>query len=531
MQNNNSLDAYKRLIEVSSSINLYESVEKNNFFAAEIWECDDCSLTQYPIWQTNASSISEIKKTVFLKNFLKKFSSVFIFNDWLIVGVSFPIYSYKIINDQVFQKKTYTLIFYKKALDFKIFNNHITFFQVFTIIIILIFIFTTFIVVPPISFLKLKIEKNTAKNIESKTLENIKNMIEHELINQENILKYPFDLKSSINAAIHHNNVAQIILRKVRIENINPIEVLEEVWKNIGNTSIVLTGFININYKLKFDRSTLYIAFNTILKNAVHESINTTHIHVKISQNLYQKLKNIVIIEISNNGHIIPKIIRNKIFSGFSNKRDGHGIGLKNLKQILKKTGSNLKLNKNDKTCFSFAVKTADEVFKISQEFTFINSEKDCIIETPISLLDNHKPLVVIIEDNELIWNGWKTKMHDANILFFRNPDEFFFYLDEEKIHERTILSSIKAIICDFDFGNGINFINSNLIGGIENEEDNFNGYFILCTGFNEKIKKEIPNWMLNKIDLFFQKRPLEFQEIKAMIKKSKSTKNYQSNF
>jgi hypothetical protein len=70
----------------------------------------------------------------------------------------------------------------KKALDFKIFNNHITFFQVFTIIIILIFIFTTFIVVPPISFLKLKIEKNTAKNIESKTLENIKNMIEHAIL-------------------------------------------------------------------------------------------------------------------------------------------------------------------------------------------------------------------------------------------------------------------------------------------------------------------------------------------------------------
>ncbi len=83
-------------------------------------------------------------------------------------------------------------------------------------------------------------------------------------------------------------------------------------------------------------------------------------------------------------------------------------------------------------------------------------------------------------------------------------------------------LSNINALISDFDFGNGINFINSNLIGGIDNEEEKFYGKIILCTGFNEKIQKEIPKWMKDKIDLFFQKRPISYNEILKMIKSKK---------
>ena len=273
MQNNYSLEAYRRLIEVSSSIYVYERVEKNNFFAAEIWDCVQCKDNKFPIWQTNASSISEIKNVILLEGILKKVNSIFIYNNSLIIGVSFPIYSYKIANEKVFQQKKYTLKFYKKALDYKIFKDGTTFIEVFTILNILVFLSLIFFIMIPISILKTKVAKNTAKKIESKTLENIKNMIEHELVNQENILKYPYDLKSSIHAALHHNNVAQIILRKIRIESINPLDVLEEVWKNIGNTHIKLSCYINIGHKIKFDRSTLFLAFNTIIKNAVHENV------------------------------------------------------------------------------------------------------------------------------------------------------------------------------------------------------------------------------------------------------------------
>jgi hypothetical protein len=332
MQNNYSLEAYRRLIEVSTSIYVYERVEKNNFFAAEIWDCVQCKDNKFPIWQTNASSISEIKNVILLEGILKKVNSIFIYNNSLIIGVSFPIYSYKIANEKVFQQKKYTLKFYKKALDYKLFKDGTTFIEVFTILNIFVFMSLIFFIMIPISILKTKVAKNTAKKIESKSLENIKNMIEHELVNQENILKYPYDLKSSIHAALHHNNVAQIILRKIRIESINPIDVLEEVWKNIGNTKIKLSCYINVNYKLKFDRSTLFLAFNTILKNAVHESVLTSNIEVKITQNWFYKLKKIILIEISNDGIKIPKEIKSKILNGFTNKPDGHGIGLKKFK-------------------------------------------------------------------------------------------------------------------------------------------------------------------------------------------------------
>lgn len=521
MQNNYSLEAYRRLIEVSSSIYVYERVEKNNFFAAEIWDCVQCKDSKFPIWQTNASSISEIKNIILLESILKKINSIFIYNDSLIIGVSFPIYSYKISNEKVFQQKKYTLKFYKKALDYKIFKDGTTFFEVFTILNLLVFMILIFFILIPISILKTKVAKNTAKKIESKTLENIKNMIEHELVNQENILKYPFDLKSAIHAAIHHNNVAQIILRKIRIESINPIEVLDEVWKNIGITKIKLSYFIHVNNKIIFDRSTLFIAFNTIIKNAVHETVSASKIEVYITQNWYYKVKNLILIEISNDGIPIAKEIRSKILKGFTNKIDGHGIGLKNLKEILKKNGSNLSLLNQSKTCFSFVVRASEEKSELIQKCILENNlkiENEKTNKKSPVIIDSKKPLVVIIEDNELIWHGWEVKMVDASILFFRTPDEFFCHIDEEKMNGNNYLSNISAIVSDFDFGNGVNFINSNLIGGIENEEEKFNGKIILCSGFNEKIQKEIPKNMKDKIDLFFQKRPISYNEILNMI-------------
>lgn len=524
MQNNYSLEAYRRLIEVSSSIYIYEKVEKDNFFAAEIWDCVKCEGNRFPIWQTNASSIAETKNknSILFDNLFKKMDSIFIYNDWLIIGISFPIFSYKISNEKVFQQKKYTLKFYKKALDYKLFKDRTSFFEVFSILNALVFMSLLFIIIIPLSILKRKVALNTARKIESSTLENIKNMIEHELVNQENILKFSSDLKASMSAALHHNNVAQIILRKVRIENINPVEVLDEVWKNIGNTNIKLSCNINIKNKARFDRSKLFIAFNTILKNAVHESVAAKNIEVNITQNWFYQIKKLIQIEISNDGKPIPRKIRGKILAGFTNKKDGHGIALKNLKEILKKNGSSLKLLSQVKTCFSFEIKTSEEVLHICKKIILQNDviEEVCKHKQEDT---SEKPFIIIIEDNELIWHGWEIKMLDANILFFRNPDEFFCHIDEERMNGNYFLSKITAIISDFDFGNGVNFINSNLIGGIENEEEEFTGKIILCTGFNEKIQKSIPDHMKIKIDLFFQKRPMSFSEIIEMMKTKKS--------
>lgn len=519
MQNNYSLEAYQRLIEVSSSIYIYEKVEKGNFFAAEIWDCENCESNRFPIWQTNASSIAENAKnnSANINNFLKKISSIFVYNDWLIIKISFPIYSYKIVHDKVFKQKKYTLKFYKKAIDYKIFKDRTSFFEVFTILNVLVFALLFFIIIIPINILKRKVAINTARKIESSTLENIKNMIEHELVNQENVLKFPVNLNDSIAAALHHNNVAQVILRKVRIENVNPLEVLDEAWKNIGNTKIKLVCNIDIISKAKFDRSKLFIAFNTILKNAVHDSVNAQNIEVNITQNWFNKVKKVIAIEITNDGKPIPRPIRKKIFSGFSNKSDGHGIALKNLREILLKNGSFLKLLAKNKTSFYFLLKASDEKLYIHKSITLKNEISEEVLR--VKAIDNEeKPLVIIIEDNEFIWNGWQQKMKDAFILFFRNPDEFFCHIDEERIHGNHFLSKISAIISDFDFGNGVNFINSNLIGGIENEDEEYKGKIILCTGFNERIQRGIPHHMKDKIDLFFQKRPMSYLEIIEML-------------
>lgn len=227
-------------------------------------------------------------------------------------------------------------------------------------------------------------------------------------------------------------------------------------------------------------------------------------IHVNFNQNLFLNFKNLILIEISNDGQSISKSIKKKIFNGYTNKKDGHGIGLKNLKEILRKNRSNLKIYSQDETCFSFKVKASEE--KLILQDSLILNGNNSEEKANTNLITGKKPIVVIIEDNQFIWHGWKIKMTDANVLFFKTPDEFFCHIDEERMNGNKFLSTISAIISDFDFGNGINFINANLIGGIENEDEDFNGLIILCTGFNEEIQNKIPPWMKEKISLFFKK-------------------------
>ena len=129
-------------------------------------------------------------------------------------------------------------------------------------------------------------------------------------------------------------------------------------------------------------------------------------------------------------------------------------------------------------------------------------------------------PYVVIIEDEKLIWDAWKVNMTDANILFFENPDEFFFHCDIETCKERKFISKINMIICDFDFGNNVNLANVDFFESLEKENEKFNGYFVLCTGFNESIIEKIPIKLNEKIDYIYQKRPISYNEILKRVKK-----------
>ncbi len=517
MQNNYSLEAYKRLVEVASSINVYERVEKSKYFAAEIWECEPCVAGDFPLWHTNTSSLYENVKYIFDYDFRKKYPSMLIYNDYLIISVNFPIYSYKINADKVSKNKKYTLKFYKKILDYDFIKHDSTFIEAFFILNFYVYLILLAILPIPIFLFKRKIEQNTARDLASQTLENVKNMIEHELINQENILKYPSDFDTTLQAVLHHNKVAQITLKSILIESLNPLDILQDVWNGIGNSKIKLTCSISIRNKLRFDKTTLYLIYNTILKNATHDSLGTKKIHVDIKQCSSFRTHKRIVFKISNDGIPIEKINREKIFQGYSNKKEGHGIGLKNLKEILKKSGSDLILSKQEKTCFIFELNVSDEKFNLIKSMTI-----PCLFEkeqpVPNPLTSENLPWVVVLEDNEMIWRGWKKRMTDAKIFLFKTPDEFFYFLDEEKINERPFLSKVKAIVSDFDFGNGVNFINSNLIGGLENEEEEFSGKLILCTGFNEKIQENIPVYMREKIDLFFQKKHISYFELQTMI-------------
>lgn len=164
---------------------------------------------------------------------------------------------------------------------------------------------------------------------------------------------------------LHHNKVAQTALKNIHLESIDPLEVLKNVWRRIKmicyDSNVELFCNLNIRNKIKFDRSILFLAFNTILSNAVHSSVSCNKIRVKIEQKKSWFFSDFTVIEIENDGNKISTEMRQKIFSGVTSKTDGQGMGLKALKDILEKSGSYLKLHNKKMTCFSFKMPISEE--------------------------------------------------------------------------------------------------------------------------------------------------------------------------
>ena len=329
------------------------------------------------------------------------------------------------------------------------------------------------------------------------------------------------NIEEKISKSLYHNNEAQTLLKNVHHEDIDVIQFLDNLIEDIYcPESIIIICNIDSKNNLLFSKSLLSFAFSTIIYNAIHPSVKANNIYININQ---KKIKNEVIIDISNDGEEILPEIRKNIFSGITTKKDGHGLGLKNLKNLLREAGSSLNLLKIRQTTFSFNTKISPSKNLVNQSFNLKKKNHRTDKNKLLNFVSREDlPLVVIIEDEELIWDAWKANMLDANIIFFKGPDEFFFHCDIERYNKRFFISKISMIICDYDFGNNVNLSNSGFFSGLEKEEEKFNGNFVLCTGFNESIIKNIPEIILKKIDFFFQKRPTSYNTIYSQVKNKK---------
>lgn len=512
------IDPYQSAVEIVSNIYNYEFSELKKTFAAEIWTSNKHLINDFPKFSPNSFNFYDNSNKQKVINSLNKNNNYFFLysNNQVYVGVVI-FFRIKRVEENFF----YKIVFYKKMLDFDIINKFsiLRYSFISASILLILLIFVVLIIFVSFPFISLEMDKD--KRILRTAIVSIKNLISHSLINQENILRYGDDIDEKISKSLLHNIEAQNLLDNLTVEEIEIENFLKQLIMDVYiPENINVFCKLNTKNNILFSKSLLLLSFSTVIHNATHSEVLAKNIYINIYQKKFSKR---IFIEISNDGVEIKKGIRKLIFSGITTKKNGNGSGLKNLKNLMNEAGSQLKLLKKKTTTFLFNVKASNLENYLEKQFKLEKPIKNKLISTKneVSTMEN-LPLVVIIEDEKQIWNGWKINMTDANLLFFANPDEFFYHTDIEKYHNREFISKIDMIICDFDFGNNLNLSNSCFFESLEKETEKLKGYFILCSGFNQSIVENIPKRLRDKIDLILQKRPTSYNEIMKKIQNKK---------
>ncbi|KAB8029146.1 ATP-binding protein [Fluviispira multicolorata] len=489
---NNSDDILTRLIEFSLSIYNYEKSNSNNF-SVDIWNCQICGEKNSPIWSITDIEINEVRKNI-IKDNLKSNNSFIIFNKYLYIA---NIYETK--------NKEYKVVYYKKFIFF--FGLPFIFSLVFLNIIF--FFFLTFFIALPLRVFHARKQDKLISRIRVNTINNTVNLIKHSLDNQFNVLNSTGNKDEIVKRAIHYNQQVAELIDESSFTSINPEEFIKSFAKfsNINIQVIInINTFNEINYINKY----LEHAIIVLIDNALHASVQASQIKINILQ---KKNNSKVTIDITNNGTPIEESIKNKIFSGFTSKKDGHGKGLSNLKEMLNRSSADIILLKSRQTTFRITLPCLkDSRCRIIKNMTEQKIPK--IILTENFKTKKSDPLVILLEDETLFWNSWKEKMTDAQILCFENPDSFFSHTIGMRIKNEPFLSKIDLIICDFNFGD-YDLIDSEFFKDIyKYSDDLFTGNIIICSSFENNVKNRVPSEYLKLIKTFLPKKPIKYEDI-----------------
>ncbi|MBX9838230.1 MAG: hypothetical protein K2X69_07910, partial [Silvanigrellaceae bacterium] len=452
-------DILTRLIEYSVSIFQYEKENLNNI-SIEIWQCEECKKLNHPIWNRVDVEINEYNRIHKIDKIMNN-EQFYIANKYLYIA---NVYKTK--------NNIFKVVFYKKLLDF--FNLPLleTLIILNIVSLILIIITSSFL-----NIYKTKIKNKIEYEIKLNTINNIQSLIEHSLNNQLKVLKSKKDFESIINKSIIYNQEALSLLNDSNFKIINP-EYLLKNNDTFKNFKLNISVSINIYNLIYYINKNFEHIFHVLIHNAIHDSVSAKNVYINIYQ---KKINSKILIDISNDGELIDKNIRNKIFKGFTTKQDGHGKGLPNLSQMLKKSHGNIELINCDKTTFRVTLPySKDSIINLNTKFSIdYNIQK---IDTVNEFISEDKPIVIIIEDEEIFWDEWEEKMIDAKVFFFKDPDDFIRNITKERKNNKKYLSNIDLIICDFNFGD-YNLVESDFFEEIKRDNiDNFNGNIVISS-------------------------------------------------
>lgn len=483
-------DILTRLIEFNQSLFEYEKKNTDNI-SAEIWQCFICDINNLPTWNMADLEIIEDRSKILKANNLNRNQFIH-FNKYLYIAIVFN------INNNIYKTVLYKKVFYfQKDLEF--INSFITIY--FIIFIIFFFLFTF-----PIELYKSYLNRKISYKIRLNTINQISNLMKHSLKNQESVLN-SIEKSDKIEKALHYNYDVVNLLEETYVIEINPLEFIIKFDFSAYKLKSIRIKIKTFNAMFYIEKN-LIQALTLILDNATHFSVSANCIVIEIYQN-FRNGK--IFLEISNDGIPIPKDFQKKLFlNKFTNKKDGNGIGLLNLKQLLKKTKADINLIKSNPTTFRICLPIQkNSKLLINKEFDICLNTKE---KSDINYSYNfkNKPLVIIIDDEPSILEDWSQTLFDVELYKFNSPTAFISFL----LKNESMLDKINVIISDFSFGE-YNLIESDILNDLEIFDIKFKGYFVISSGYSKNhLESLLPEKYMNIISLIIDKKPITYKEL-----------------
>ncbi|QEK38757.1 hybrid sensor histidine kinase/response regulator [Candidatus Cytomitobacter primus] len=173
------------------------------------------------------------------------------------------------------------------------------------------------------------------------------------------------EIYSEINEIMQHISSAKDLSKQLvkfvsnnNIENCNPYQTLS----NLNKIAMKLVGdHIDIQFDLQELDTTIHLSNSSLERIMINMIINSRdaitkdgiiNIKLRDAEKALDHLENhidYISISVQDNGHGIPKENRRKVFDPFfSTKKDGTGLGLSNIAQIIKNAKGKLDLESNE---------------------------------------------------------------------------------------------------------------------------------------------------------------------------------------
>ena len=260
---------------------------------------------------------------------------------------------------------------------------------------------------------------------------------------------------------------------------------------------------IKINFAPLGCYAMLFEVMNQLIDNASRDKY-TTDIHIDILQSGI--FKNKILFSVSNNTNVHPEFIKS-FLNKSSNSPEGsfrNGIGLYKCNQSLKSLGSILNVLKNNgflNIFFCLRISKTPQIIDSREELipSFINNSNIITLQSKINIED--KPRVLIIEDDTLLWKGWRNSMFDAEITFLKFPNEIRDHHFKEN----------ECIVSDFMFDD-IPLNNFDFFTKLESYD--YKGLVVICSGSIKMAKTILSDKETGFIDFFIIKDFCSYEQL-----------------